>query len=161
MFYSVALQGSAAQSLPFYGFMEVIVLRVEAYWARLLAPRQCNFDGRRMLAWNTGVMMITEKRRSNLRTFCSVPAEVRLPKSRMECSGIQHRASAVRRRWLAAWAALSETSCTYTYLVVPSVWGIGPSRCPYIRTTTWAQRKCRRTSKPSVGLETKSTVFKR
>jgi hypothetical protein len=49
MFYSVALQGSAAQDLPFSGFMKVIVLRVEAYWARLLAPRQCNVDERRML----------------------------------------------------------------------------------------------------------------
>ena len=49
MFYSAVLQGSAAQGLPFSGFMKVIVLRVEAYWARLLAPTQCNVDGRRML----------------------------------------------------------------------------------------------------------------
>jgi len=74
MFYSVALQGSAAQSLLFSGFMKVIVLHVEAYWWRLLEPRQCNFDGRRMLTWNNGVMMITEKRPSNLRISCSVPA---------------------------------------------------------------------------------------
>jgi len=74
MFYSVALQGSAAQGLPFSGFTKVIVLRVEAYWSRLLAPRQCNVDGRRMLKRHTGVMMITEERPSNLRTSCSVPA---------------------------------------------------------------------------------------
>ena len=49
MLYLVALQGSAAQGLPFSGFMKLIVLRVEAYWARLLAPRQCNVDERRIL----------------------------------------------------------------------------------------------------------------
>lgn len=161
MFHSVALQGSAAQGLPFSGFTNVIVLLVGAYWARLLAPRQCKVNGRRMWTWNTGVMMITQTRQNNLRTSCSVPAQVRPPKSRMECSGIQHRASALRRRWLAAWAALSETSCIYTYLVVPLVQGIGLSRGPYVRRTTWAQRKGWRTSMLSAGLETNIPVFKR
>jgi hypothetical protein len=140
---SVVLQGIVVQGLPFSVFMKVIVLCVEAYWARLLASRQCDVDGRRMWTWNTGVMMIIEKCPSNLTTSRSVLSQVRPPKSRMECSGIKHRASAVRRRWLAAWAAMSETSCTYTYLAVPPGWGIGPSRGQYVRRTTRVQRKGR------------------
>jgi hypothetical protein len=37
VFCSVALQGSAAQGLPFSGFMKVIVLRVEAYWGEAVS----------------------------------------------------------------------------------------------------------------------------